>query len=228
MWSKILKAGENTGENGMQRMKENMISAEKCDRPSLYALRKDHKSCTNSIAGPYTRPVCGATAAHNGKLSHLLSMLLKEAKKLDEDSCESTEDLLAEIHEVNEATRSDLQADEKLMVGSLDVKALYPSIDVDFAAEIVAKEIYRSQIQIDEDSVDAEELGLYLILTVDEEELLQNGIREYCPSRIHSRGRKPNVSGQAGSSKETRKTVWNPAKERHPDKNKLRGHSNIS
>ena len=96
------------------------------------------------------------------------------------------------------------------------------SIDVDFAAEIVAKEIYRSQIQIDEDSVDAEELGLYLILTVDEEELLQNGIREYCPSRIHSRGRKPNVSGQAGSSKETRKTVWNPAKERHPDKNKLK------
>ena len=149
-------------------------------------------------------------------------MLLKEVKKLDPDSCESTEDMLAEIHDVNDRTETILQEDEKLMVGSLDVKALYPSIDVDFAAEVVANELYKSDIKIDEDSIDAEELGLYLILTVDEDELKRKGIRDHCPSRIHNKGRKPNVTGQAGNSKENRKAIWFTAKDPNPDCEKLK------
>ena len=43
MWCKILKAGEETSKNGIQRVKENMISSTQCDPPPLYALRKGHK-----------------------------------------------------------------------------------------------------------------------------------------------------------------------------------------
>ena len=157
MWSKILKAGEFSGDHGPQRIKENMLSAEKCDPPPLYALRKDHKPHSEAESGPPTRPVCGATAAHNGKLSHLLSMVLKEVKRLDNDSCESTEDILAEIQELNEKDSASIGQNEKLVVGSLDVKALYPSIDVNFAAEVVAEELYRSDVKISEESVDTEE-----------------------------------------------------------------------
>ena len=102
MWTKFLKAGEHAGEHGHQRTKENMLSSERTDPPPLYGLRKDHKKCSDSETGPPTRPVCGASAAHNGKLSHLISMILKEVKRADEDSCESTDDIMTAIQSVNE------------------------------------------------------------------------------------------------------------------------------
>ena len=43
---------------------------------------------TMEKVGPPTRPVCGAAAAHNGKLSHLLSMFLKEVNRPDNAGCE--------------------------------------------------------------------------------------------------------------------------------------------
>ena len=53
------------------------------------------------------------TAAHNGKLSHLLSMMLKEVKRLDEDSSESTEDILAEVQGANKRTGATMRDDKK-------------------------------------------------------------------------------------------------------------------
>ena len=49
-------------------------------------------------------------------------------------------------------------------VGSADVKALYPSIDIDFTCEKVAEMYMNSNVNVDEKSVDKEELGLYLAL----------------------------------------------------------------
>ena len=102
MWTNFLKAGEHAGEHGQQRTKENMLSSDRTDPPPLYGLRKDHKKYNDNKIGPPTRPVCGASAAHNGKLSHLISMILKEVKRADEDSCESTDDNMAAIQIVNE------------------------------------------------------------------------------------------------------------------------------
>ena len=36
----------------------------------------------------------------------------------------------------------------KLMVGSLDLKALYPNLDIQFAAKIIAQEFLESSIEI--------------------------------------------------------------------------------
>ena len=149
-------------------------------------------------------------------------MVLKEVKRLDNDSCESTEDILAEIQELNEKDSASIGQNEKLVVGSLDVKALYPSIDVNFAAEVVAEELYRSDVKISEESVDIEELGLYIVLNEDERELDRIGLREHCPTRISSRGRKPNVTGQANSSREKRSKIWRPPKNPNPDERVLK------
>ena len=51
----------------------------------------------------------------------------------------------------------------------------------------------------------------------DERELERIGMREHCPTRISSRGRKPNVTGQANSSHEKRSKMWQPPKKPNPD-----------
>ena len=215
MWCNFLKAGKYTNSNGDQRIKDNMISSEMCDPPPLYALRKDHKQYNDKRKGPPTRPVCGATGAYNGRLSHVLSMILKEVKKQDEDICESTDDLLSAIEEVN---RNKI-GNENLVVGSLDVKALYPSLDIPYTAEKVAMEFLESNIHFERESIDVFELGLYLVLTMNDEELNEKGLKEYCPYRKHKRGRKPNITGQASNNKEKRKEMWNDALNQNPSEN---------
>ena len=75
-------------------------------------------------------------------------------------ACQSTEELLAAVKELNESG----QLDHMCTLGSADVKALYPSIDIDFACEKVAEMFMTSDVEIDEDSVDKREVGLYLAL----------------------------------------------------------------
>ena len=210
MWCKIIKAGEEASSHSEQRIKENMTASEGCDPPPMYALRKDHKICDNQ-EGPPTRPVCGATTAYNGKLSHLISMILKEVKKEDNNACESTEDLLAAIEETNSRTHKN-----QLKVGSLDVKALYASLDIPFTADIVAQEFVESEVDVQSESIDVQELGLYLVLNMTEDQLRELKIREYCPVRKQTRGRKPNMTGQAGLNKTKRGMIWSPPTNTEP------------
>ena len=81
---------------------------------------------------------------------------------------------------------------------------------MDFVAEIVAKEMYDSEVCIEFESINCDELGLYLTLTVSEDELIEKCIRDYCHTRIHKMGRKPNITVPAGSSQERSNTIWNP------------------
>ena len=53
----------------------------------------------------------------------------------------------AEITDVNE--NCEIGETDKLVVGSLDVKALCPSLDVNFTAERVADEFYSSPVSVE-------------------------------------------------------------------------------
>ena len=66
-------------------------------------------------------------------------------------------------------------------MGSLDVKALYPSLDLDHTIGKATEEFYKSDIEIE--GIDDEELGLYLSLNRSAEYLRNKGIDEYCPKR---------------------------------------------
>ena len=118
----MLGAGADT--NDERRIKDNMLGADNPLAP-LYALRKDHKLCQDEEQGPPVRPVCGAAACYNNKLSHLISMILTEVWKSKENSsiCTSTEGMIAEMKLVNKE-----QEGCNHIVGSADVKALYPAL----------------------------------------------------------------------------------------------------
>ena len=108
------------------------------------------------------------------------------------------------------------QKDNKLMVGSLDVKALYPSLHIPFAAKKIAEEFIESKIEFEKDSIDTFQLGLYLVLTFTEEELITEGLRDFCPRRINTLGRKPTITGQAYANTEKKDNIWNPPKHTNP------------
>ena len=96
-----------------------------------------------------------------------------------EEPCNSTEDFLTRIEIMNEA---DL---EGYVIGSMDVAALYPSMDIEFSVDKSVELIRESQVQFDE--VNYDELGLYLVLCVEEEQLRQENLLQYCPTLKDSR-----------------------------------------
>ena len=108
--------------------------------------------------------------------------------KSAETNCESTEDLLARIEECN--NQKDL-TDSRVL--SMDVKALYPSIDIDFATEIAGELLKESNIIFE--NVNAQELGLFLSLFECEGKIpLQDGVKEFCPKLKYNR-RRPTITG---------------------------------
>ena len=114
-------------------------------------------------------------------------MILRPLVKQAEETCESTEDLLRKTKECNESenlTRS--------ILGSMDAKALYPSIDVDFAVDKCIELINESAMEFV--NIDTGELGLFLMMTNDKEELKAKDLLKYYPTRITKRGRAPKLS----------------------------------
>ena len=173
MWTRMLEAGSAWGHT--TRIKNNMISKTSPVAP-LYGLRKDHKASTDA-GGPPVRPVCGASDSLNMKLSHILTTLLDPVWKSPNNStsCMSTEELVAEIEKVNASSEC-----EPLVVGSVDVKALYPSLDISFTIEKVCEMFQESGVNVE--GMDYDEVGLYLSLNISKERRIQLGVDEVCPS----------------------------------------------
>ena len=193
-WLRFMQAGELTGDKF--RIKMSMQSKNN-DASCLYSLRKDHKvslhkeevhpdgTVTTSEQGPPLRPVCDISDGISHRLSYLLSHIL-EGVCSGETVCNSTEEMLAAIEKCNNSG-----IDEDDVLGSADVKALYPSIPVEDAVVIVAEEFQKKQIKIE--GIDYEELGLYIALNLDEEEIKKCKLDEVCPKRARI-GRKPEIT----------------------------------
>ena len=69
----------------------------------------------------------------NQRISDTVSDLITYLFLSEEETCEviSTEDFLSRIEQFNQSIREGKIDTEEIMVGSLDVEALYPSIDID-------------------------------------------------------------------------------------------------
>ena len=203
-WTRLLAAGMFTHND--VRIKNNMIYSNS-EAPPLYGLRKDHKVHPDSVIGPPTRPVCGANASANYRLSHLLSIILSEVWKRDRSGCVcmNTEELLAEIERVNSEGLG-----SKTIIGSTDVKALYPSLDITFTIQKVCEVFKTSNVTIV--GIDYEELGLYISLNRTAEEIREVGLEAVCPTREGRRGARPKItSSGSATQKEDRFRPWQPA-----------------
>ena len=116
--------------------------------------------------------------------------------------CASTEELLAEVDVVNAEG-----IDNTFIVGSMDVEALYPSLDIAFTVEKVCEVLHDSKVNIE--GVDYKDLGLYLSLVKTDEELQTLGIHNVCPKRRSRRGPRPNITGcGTNEDKDERYRPW--------------------
>ena len=88
-------------------------------------------------------------------MSHLISSILREIIDDEATVCENTEDMLASFKKINEDGGVPLNT----IILSTDVKALYPSLDIDFTADIVCEMFAESNIAAE--GIDYDELGLY-------------------------------------------------------------------
>ena len=92
--------------------------------------------------------------------------------------CESTEDLISAIEELN---NGETPVDKNWIVGSLDIEALYPSLDVAICAEIAGNELYASAIQFN--NLQWKEIVLYLRFMLSDDEICDKDLVKYCPQR---------------------------------------------
>ena len=159
--------------------------------PPMYGLRKDHKSHDNKEIGPPVRPVCGASESPNSRLSNFLSRIINDfADKIGiETECRSSEEMKAAFEQYNSG---DENIREKCQVISMDVKALYPSMEVEEVVKAVREMVESSEDQPDD--VDWWEVGKYLAVNMTKEEVERERLIHVIPSRKKGPNRKVSVA----------------------------------
>ena len=78
-----------------------------------------------------------------------------------------------------------------VIVSSTDVKALYPSLDIEFSIKVVCEVFESSDVSIH--GVDYEELLLYISLSRSTLEIQALGLSDVCPTRTGRRGPRPTI-----------------------------------
>ena len=100
--------------------------------------------------------------------------------------CTSTEEMIAGIEGVNS-----LEDIKKIVAFSLDAEKLFPSLDAEEVAKVVAREYNKSKLNI---QVDNAELSLYLAIVKDQSEIEELGLKEVINTRKGTRGAKPGIT----------------------------------
>ena len=110
-----------------------------------------------------------------------------------EETCEviSTEDLISKVDDLNKRILDcDIDSD-KIMVGSLDVKALYSSIDTKKASRICKERITKSPLTVE--GIDYKWAGIYLAITMTPLEKAEAKVQGILPRRTFKGGTPPSV-----------------------------------
>ena len=129
-----------------------------------------------------SRPVVGAQAGVSSRAGDILSDILEPLVSLQSPRFEdlSTEEVLSQLEEAQKAVASTGRRDT--VVGSLDVKALYPSLDQMGSARIVAK--FVKECPHDISNVDWRHAQVFIASNMDPHELKREGVMDLVPSRL--------------------------------------------
>ena len=158
----------------------------------LYGLPKDHKppnSRDGGVIGHPLRPVCGATESRNGPLSDVIAEILTvHGDSMDKSvntQCLSTEEMCHCLQSFNQTVEEGGTTDNvyKPVIFSMNVVAMYPSLDVSVVAKAIGEEFGNSDLEI---NVDERELALYLTVIFQKEwrkELVARQLHEIIPKR---------------------------------------------
>ena len=103
----------------------------------------------------------------------------------------------------------------------MDVAALYPSIDVDFAVTKCTELILESNVEFS--SVEVDELGLFLALTTSRDKLKSANLDQYCPTRTSTGGRPPTLTASGTNrNKEERWSYWQESRTEPRNKTEIK------
>ena len=94
---------------------------------------------------------------------------------------------MSQLSEAQEAIRK--EGSTKVMVGSLDVRALYPSMDQDNSAEVVAQMVEETGVGFS--SVNYHCVQTFVASNLTEEEVKSRGLTGLVPDRLSSMGHRP-------------------------------------
>ena len=118
-----------------------------------------------------------------------MSVILREVWKAEASVCLNTEEMLADSKRVH-----DSHIMEEVIIGSADLKAVNPSLDISFTVEKVCEVFYTRGIQID--GLNTKELGLHLAQNRSEVGLRDVGL-QFCQWHKTNRGQPPTITGCA-------------------------------
>ena len=202
--NKIFQVGENNGHEN--RVNAATISSN-TPPPPMYGLRKDHKPTEDEVEGPPVRPVCGANEAPNSRLSHFLSRIINDYCNVAEikTECRSGEEMKAAFEIFNNEEEDDVKKECRII--SMDVRALYPSMEWDEIDKAIRELIETSQEQVK--GIDWYELGKYLAVMMSEEEIKKERIKTAIPKREGESRRKVTIAYLCNKQNDSK---WQPTK----------------
>ena len=126
---------------------------------------KDHKPALENttydgvtMLSHLFRHLCDVSDSFSHKVSYMMCTLLREVTLDSNTLCNSSEDLIARINELND--NGFITKDS--VVGSMDVKSRYPNLETLTVIEVVGEQFYVSNLEIE--GVDYDEVGLYIAL----------------------------------------------------------------
>ena len=172
----------------------------------LYFLIKDHKKIKDGETLPPLRGVCSAKNGPGSRFSSLLSTILNKASDAENSSteCRSTEEAMRRVLETNREIRERVASGdvdfqkrvESLIALSMDVNALYPSVEKREATQIIYERLLDllTSGKLSMVNVDWREVGKYLAVMCDSEEIKRLKLLTVIPERTvgdNASGRKP-------------------------------------
>ena len=166
--------------------------------PPLAILLKDHKPGPDKPV----RPLCRSAESPNGPLSELTSdvmnIVANELNSRQLTEVKSTEEMCSILDSINDRIQPDFNCLEEcgvieqnllsshnlsqhpdhlpeIVIGSMDVKALYPSLDIDHSSQIIEKLISESQVNFECDILD---MALHIAATNTQLQINSYGLKE--------------------------------------------------
>ena len=186
--------------------------------PSTYYLGKDHKTIPQGQTFPKTRPVCGAS---NGPLSRIDDFWSKVVGHVADSmnapsECINTEMLKRGFLDANQRILESSDKDLTTVIMSLDVSAMYPSLDTTVSSKLVMRGVIDSQVQFQ--NIDYREVGKVLRVLCSDNELKTNKIITVVPAKsmdLVSMTQKSQITYLKGesASKGVDKWVWRTNRE---------------
>ena len=146
---------------------------------------------------PSTRPVVSACTGVNVPLSELICEIVEPVMRNSLDSAEviSSEHLLHEVDELNKKWKeTDCGNQEPPLLIDADAKALFPSLDHHQSAEVVRKEILRTNYHVE--GTNWQEMARYLAMTSSPGEWSRWKVKKMIPSRISNTGVTSGITGK--------------------------------